>query len=411
MLETVGELRIHQKWTNMSNISEFGNVTVSLIFGDIWTLDYISFAVYIAIFSLLGNIGNIPVLIVYLHRREQTASNTFIMALAILDLTVCALIMPYTLVYELHLVYSDVICRIFEFVRHFTIFASNLTLVAIAGERYVAVCKITHKLSVQSVRQGLFFIFLLSCFAAGPSIGMFASVSPQEVQNVQCKFKHELTVGRFCHFTYSIFGETYAVIYQGILMLLFLSSLIIIVVFYIIIYSELWKRTKFRKRALSGRPKEGPEISEAQSSFCEQPLTTRPESNYSEVIRTYEFENDESDVVIKEGPTMNNNAKIKAKKPKAEKVRRVYHRRTAKMLFLCTVIYLITWLPFWVDIFGISNSLLLRYLFFIGNATNPIVYGIVNTQIRKEFKTLWSRCCIMKIFKSRNTGANVSVAL
>jgi hypothetical protein len=63
-------------------------------------------------------------------------------------------------------------------------------------------------------------------------------------------------------------------------------------------------------------------------------------------------------------------------------------RGTAKMLFLCTVIYSLTWLPFWIDIFGITDNLVFRYLFFIGNATNPIVYGIVNDQIRREFQKL-----------------------
>lgn len=411
MLDNINSLPLQLTATNMTNMTDDGNNTVSLRYADMWTLDYTSFAIFISVFSLIGLVGNVPVLIVYLHRKEQTASNTFIMTLAILDLTVCAFIMPYTLVYELHLVYSDVVCRTFEFLRHFLIFASNLTLVAIASERYIAVCKITHKLSVTNVRHGITFIFLLSCFVAGPSIGIFAVVSSNDVEDVKCKFKHELTVGKFCHFTFTIIGETYAIIYQGILMTLFFVSLIVIVVFYVIIYSELWKRTKFRRRALSGRPKEAQEISEAQSSLCEQPLTLKTDKNVSDVVRTYEFENDESDVVIKESQVVSNNINTKTKKTKTEKIRRVYHRRTAKMLFLCTVIYLITWLPFWGDIFGISDSLLLRYLFFIGNATNPIVYGIVNTQIRKEFKILWSRFCSWRIFRSSNTNTDISVAL
>ena len=60
------------------------------------------------------------------------------------------------------------------------------------------------------------------------------------------------------------------------------------------------------------------------------------------------------------------------------------------MLFLCSVVFLITWLPFWVDVFNHTHNLCLRYLFFLGNASNPLVYGISNAQFRRSFVKLFA---------------------
>lgn len=385
----------------MFNYSVSDNVSISVLSqignSSYWTTEYIVLAVYLGTFGLIGVIGNIPVLIVYFHRKEITASNTFIKALAILDLVVCSMIMPYTMVYELHLVQSDVICRTFELVRHFTIFASSSTLVAISIERYLAVCKITHKMSIKNLQQGMFVIFLLSCVAAGPSIGIFAVVSQNEIGDVRCHFRHQATSGKFCHFTFTIAGERYALIYQGVLMVFFFVSLVIIVILYIIIYIVLWRRTQFRKRALSRTPREC-SINSERSSVCENQPSERQANGDVEISGNYEFVNDDFDE-NKDSSVINNNLNMKLKNRKTEKkVRRIYHRRTAKMLFLCTVIFSLTWLPFWIDIFGITDNLIFRYLFFVGNATNPIVYGIVNDQIRREFQKLLYRCCFRTIF-------------
>ncbi|KAH3777449.1 hypothetical protein DPMN_178894 [Dreissena polymorpha] len=81
------------------------------------------------------------------------------------------------------------------------------------------------------------------------------------------------------------------------------------------------------------------------------------------------------------------------------KRKRYNHRRTARMLFLCTVIYFVTWIPFWLDIFGFTHSIILRHVYLISHATNPIVYGIVNRQVRKSIKRLLCGLITILFFK------------
>ena len=377
-----------------------------------WTLEYIFLAIYLCVFSLIGIFGNIPVLIVYFHKKEQTASNTFIKALAILDLMVCTLLMPYTIVYELHLVRSDVICRSFEFIRHFIVMSSCLTLVAIGIERYIAVCRLTHRMSVQHVNRGMFCIMIISAVVSFPAPFTFAVVSAEDVVGIPCDFDHSAYNDEFCHFTYSILGKTSVLVYQGVMMMCFFVTVILIIIFYIIVYIVLWKRTKLRKRmreqskdfSMTEQRSSECDISRNNEAWADQKPKTLNIDISKTLVQPIEMNSvseRESDVsAVRENGDRKDSKTSKRKKIKhspssrkyKDKLRRTVHRRTAKMLFLCTVIYIVTWLPFWFDIFGATHNLILRYLFFIGNATNPIVYGIVNIQVRKAFKKLLCGC-------------------
>ena len=171
----------------------------------------------------------------------------FIKVLAIIDLVVCVIIMPYTVVLELHLVTSDIVCRMFEFVRHLSVTASNLTLVAIAVERYVAVCVIGHRLTIGNVHQGMVAVMVVSILIAVPSMGIFATVKKEDVQEVMCAYPHafedEFT---FCHFTTTVFGPVLSTAYQVVLMALFFVTFLVIVLLYAVVYTSLWKRAKRR---------------------------------------------------------------------------------------------------------------------------------------------------------------------
>ncbi|KAK6191477.1 hypothetical protein SNE40_003155 [Patella caerulea] len=240
---------------------------------------YLVLAISIGIYSILGTAGNLPVLVVYFRKRDKKAANTFIRVLALIDLVVSAMIMPYTLIYELHMVQSDIICRGVEFLRHFTIIASNMTLVAIAVERYCAVCRLSQRFSVQNVNQGMLVMLTVSLILAFPSIGIFAVVPTSTVQDVNCSFPHVSNDTMVCHFTTTIVGETVAYIYQSVLMLSFFITLIMIVIFYSIVYSVLWKRAKSRKARMKYMGSDYAERSQASSGTFESSIYTAPSQN------------------------------------------------------------------------------------------------------------------------------------
>ena len=405
------------------NVSAPGNSTRISPF---WSMEYAILVVMVTSLALIGIVGNISVLIVYCRRRDNLVSNTFIKVLAFIDLVVCVFGMSYSIVYELHLVTSDIVCRFCEFVIHFCIFASNTTLVAIATERYIAVCQIHTKLNVNNINVGIWIIFILSAVLGTPAVGTFAVVHEAEVRDVKCRFPHKYSTGTFCHFTYSVMGRTLVTAYQIVLVAVFLITGLLIAVLYCIIYYVLWKKSSLRRglnRAISdkiGSISEEAFVEQCRPFKCTgtQGQRKRDDSNTNgEVSSDFVTDNliEQRDSFSMESKNYQEPAnashsdssgtnerklrrKIKfsvsAQSGRSEKLKRkkYYHKRTAKMLFFCTVIYIVSWLPFFIDVFGITDSLILRYLFFIGNASNPIVYGIVNEQVRRAFKKLFLDC-------------------
>ncbi|XP_071099209.1 cholecystokinin receptor-like [Haliotis cracherodii] len=355
----------------------------------IYTPEYILFSIAIGVLSIVGTAGNIPVLVVYFRRKDKKTSNTFIKILALIDLLVCMLIMPYTLVYELHLVYSDVACRLFEYFRHFAIISSNVTVVAIAAERYFAVCHFAKRFTVKQVNCGMIVVVTISGILATPAVMIFTLVTADEVRDIECQFPHPGNATHFCHFTTSVTGPLVAYLYQGLLMLSFFISLIVIVILYAIVYSTLWKRTKLRTIQNQQIATIGNE-DKSDTSGAKSAISILSADNSLSVVKGECSEvSDQKETSFVEdckcasGSTLGTSIRNK---------RIGLHYRTAKMLFTCTVIYLITWVPFWFDIFGATQFLLLRYMFFLGNATNPLVYGIVNSHVRHSFLRLLHEC-------------------
>ena len=76
----------------------------------------------------------------------------------------------------------------------------------------------------------------------------------------------------------------------------------------------------------------------------------------------------------------------------------ILQRKTTTMLFATSMIFLFTWLPYWIYIavtFALSSGLSINPLFvkilhetylilYINNAINPLIYGLANRRFRKD---------------------------
>lgn len=390
---------------------------VSLVYFD-WNAQHYILSVLISLYAIIGSVGNVLILIVYLKKQDHKTSSTFIRVLALLDLCVCMFVMPYTIIYELHGVTSDAICRSFEVIRHFCIMASNASLVAIAFERCIAVRRPTRRLTLTQVNKGMIVIVLISIVLAIPSVFIFAVVpGGYVVTDGNCTVEEIQALNQpFCHFTMSFLGEIGTRSYQALLSLSYCTACIAIVVLYTLIYSTLWKKAQLRKKLSnplglpssstssnggSGSDRSNQSVSDEKKKYFEdmpdvngctlnnaRKINTPVDSDIDSGVPGSNGSNDMSTTKKKH---LQNHESCKTQGKFTDRRRSMHHNRTAKMLFLCTIIYIVSWVPFWLDIFGITDSLILRYLFFLGNASNPIVYGIVNDRVREEICKLFRR--------------------
>ncbi|XP_061164960.1 5-hydroxytryptamine receptor 2B-like [Saccostrea echinata] len=414
------------KWTKCSFRRQKGITRIM-------NVDMILFLIMSGVYIIFGGLGNIIIFTVYRRQKEIYNQKTFIKTLAALDLFICIVIIPYTIFYELQRVQNDVICRMMEIVRHMATLTSNSVLCAIAFERYVAICHPARKLDQHAIRKIMISLTIVTVLFSAPAPAIFSVT----------RSKSKGTFDEYCQFTTSVIGILGTTIYQGFLMLLCLSGILITVLLYALIYRRLLKRVLRRRRSMS-RPvtpskyvvrkiNEGRdhtadlanELSgtenevvlclveneslmrskkdqmqrkgafETYSSKIVNPTPTEPENN--ELSSEHDC-SIHTNYQKTRGNTEDHEDFSERRKPRAIKRRPNRHqakpnvrRKTSIMLFVCSLIYVVTWTPFWLDVFNVTHSLVLRYLFFFGHASNPVVYGIVNNQVRADVIKLLKR--------------------
>lgn len=75
----------------------------------------------------------------------------------------------------------------------------------------------------------------------------------------------------------------------------------------------------------------------------------------------------------------------------------IANRKIALLMCMNTVTFAVTWLPYWIAIAGLSNSVTLKHLFFLNQVINPIVYSLANKRFLCHLKTFftiknWTKC-------------------
>lgn len=94
--------------------------------------------VYLCLF-VLGLIGNLSIMFLTLrYRHLRTVQNIFILNLAISDVIVCLLSLPFTPVTNIYKMwmFGETICQLLPMVQAVSIFVSTFSLSAIALDRY-----------------------------------------------------------------------------------------------------------------------------------------------------------------------------------------------------------------------------------------------------------------------------------
>lgn len=97
---------------------------------------------YLAIFCVVGSVGNALAIYITAVVREPIISRHFIIALAVVDMMTCVIVLPMTsyLMYVEFNVPAGAVCRVYQFLITSNIPFSIFIMVAIAIERCVAIC-------------------------------------------------------------------------------------------------------------------------------------------------------------------------------------------------------------------------------------------------------------------------------
>ena len=367
----------------------------------------------LSFFSILGTIGNSLVLYVYTKKRHKLASTVFIIALAASDFWTCVCVMPYTMVYE-KLVYelkNDLLCKLYLFLITCNVPFSAFIMVAIAVDRFLCICN-PHTYSLDARRAKIIIVVLaffatvfgiITALSAGvyqlerrkvPIANMSSAVvvrdggQPDEVPPLcveanctaryaraeNCTLVQVVVYTGICLSNELIFTNQFRQLYQKIYAGMFLVCFLVVFVLYILIYKFVLETRAKRDKQ---RRKTNPSLCR-ETSVTEVPLspTTDGESH---------------------GNATNDSRKMAMDKNNCIREKSwVANIRTALMLFVVTVVFVVAFLPSWLMAHRVVDFLpFVFYIYFAYNVANPIIYAFLNPAFRKELEDVFRcrKCC------------------
>lgn len=393
--------------------------------------------VYLIILMVIGVFGNLLVLYVYKFRFKRSTSRVFILSLAAFDLMTCLLGMPYHIldtVYPYTFVW-DGICKALSFSLTFTILASIFVLDLIAIDRYRKICiPFEKQLSAAGTKITCWVTALIAAVLAIPIIFIYGSADVDtRIPNV---------TGKECYVSNDLMDTELPLIYDAFNILVFTISVCILTGLYIKVGIVVWKRRSFQdstrdggsKRSNSGTSTPDTIVSSMHTLNDDTRIGTSASVHYNKANHentSVQLFNSKS-AICKTLSTnsANNSPRISRKERDLHKKRlkrlmselstasgdestleRGYgnskfkskkHIRTIRittMLFIITVIFVISFLPyliisilngmdehFWNDMSSgelVIINLLMR-TYFINNMVNPIVYWFLDKKFKQE---------------------------
>ncbi|XP_076085965.1 uncharacterized protein LOC143056704 [Mytilus galloprovincialis] len=382
--------------------------------------------VLLGIFSVTGSIGNALVIYIYSRKRDITTSSLFILTLAGTDLFTCLIIIPYNIVvlYLNYTLYYELPCKLYMFLITCNVPFSAFVMVAIAFDRYFCICHpFLHAITIPRAKIIVMIMGVFACILGimtSLTHGIFSIIDPpslnitiNDVINstmssyISQKNVNDTLLGNssvtpslstvtiginetvssepdvpegygpgMCAPSTEIFNNTVTYIYQKIYAGFYLISFLIVLILYGLIYRSIHIR-----RALKAKRKRS-------SLFPASP------NEYSAVDTQMTVLNNGHEIAGKDA-----DGQKKFRKKSLGLKEKVFYAniRTAAMLFIVTIVFLIAFLPSWLMAHDlVPFSKILFYMYFIYNVANPIIYAFMNTSFRDDLQAVFKRICNSK---------------
>lgn len=410
----------------------------------------------LSVLSVFGTFGNGLVLYVFSSKGNKVTSTIFILALAWTDFVTCLVIIPLTIVSVAKDNYMkfDFVCKLYHFLITFNVPLAAFIMVAIAVDRYFSICHpFLHALtprrarvtvctlcsfasilgmltalfysvyefkpyegglpggSVENVtRAVVYFIVTVSStdLAESDVAGGFAAVGADVgdraggdsgkagvgtgvVGTGSLLLSNSVNVSvdsptpasangtyrwtGLCTVDYSILNPDFLYAYQKVYASFYLISLLVVCIIYALIYRSVVERREWRRRQRSGKPTQ------------KSPVTIATE------IEEVEMRSQNGTVNGDQGGEMQslNNSEKKASKERRD-FNFLANIRTAAMLFVVTIVFILSFLPAWLmAVQVIQFHIIVFYLYFVYNVANPVIYAFMNHAFRKELKRVFQR--------------------
>ena len=291
--------------------------------------------------NVLSLVGNTLILIsAYTNKRLRTATNLYIIALALSDLISALIVMPLStgVLISGKWIYGDAICQLHAFFSMFAIYVSSVTMGLTAVNRYTRMCKSDKQykkwFTMKKSRTLMVFVWVfVACY-----IGIPRLLGLQRYDFVpgygRCSLIHLSEVGKKIH-------------YAIVIPLFFLTPL-------------------------------------TATIFC-----------YAKVAKMIRQHNTSASATLER----RSSARVTIQRQFSQRSKFSAHEiKLSKSLFAVVFAFMICWIPFWIIVFlrqfllvskmPRNVELFCMFLFYLCNTINPFIYAGMNPAFRREFRKI-----------------------
>ncbi|XP_059199117.1 cholecystokinin receptor [Centropristis striata] len=348
--------------------------------------------------SVFGNLLIIVVLTV--NKRMRTVTNTFLLSLAVSDLMMAVFCMPFTLIPSIlkDFIFGAAMCKIVSYLMGISVSISTFSLVAIAIERYSAICN-PLKSRVWQTRSHAYRVIAATWVLA------FVIMTPYPIiSHLESFQRPDNTTAHQCRHKWPLAAAEQAW-YILLLLVLFAIPGLVMIVAYGLISRELYRGIQFEmghkkystdvKNGLTSTVSSGSDDGDG----CYVNVVQRPHSLEMSTMAA------SSRAVKTERPRSNTSeAKLEAKK------------RVIRMLVVIVVLFFLCWMPLYCvntwrafDNLSAKHALtgapiaFIHLLCYTSACVNPIIYCFMNTRFRKALLATFS-CCAAPCQRRRRRG-------
>ncbi|XP_050390115.1 5-hydroxytryptamine receptor [Patella vulgata] len=405
---------------------------------------------FVGILMVMGLLGNGLVCFIFARRLKAGTQNIMILCLAASDLLICSIGMP-TEIADMRFHYtfeSEFACKLFRFVNSLCSLWSILTLVAIAVDRYIKVCRpFGRQMTIREAKTTVLISLTIAILVSWPTIFIYGTRSADT--------KILGLFGKDCSTSDAMKGTSYPLIFNSILFVGFVSFTIVFIVLYAKIYRKVKRQKEIMDKArttvaftvkfstletvgtsaTSTQSDKPNEISPTTSMQTDDPWIKPSASsgNSGEVNRdSVENRADHRNSVISDDEptdttlmemdshgTADLRKSISSVRPKTNDLRGAdrgakgklgEENRTTVIVFLVTIVFVLSYLPYLAMTFSsifnkgfdhhLRGSSLAAYnlflrSYFVNSAVNPIIYGFLNPQFSRAVAAMFKSptCC------------------
>lgn len=358
--------------------------------------------IYLGLLMLIGIPGNLIVLIVYPSRFPKTTHRMFITGLAVADILVCVVTLPFEIT-EMRLqytFYNSWCCKFFRACNTLFALSSIFILMGLSGDRFRRVCT---PLKVQMTSRHA-TIYIMFCVV----LAVIFSWPNFFISGIRLVNLGNNVTGYDCSLSDQFAKTKYPTLYGGTLFLVFIICMISLIVLYSLIGRQIVKHFQFKRRF-------------SRSSTSKSTSSTPVSNDSRKLMSTNKAEQEyNNEVFIDNKPKETQEMLTRKSHRKSSKHHSTKHqsvkedatsKKLTKIALAISLAFILSYLPHLT--ISLLTALKGKFLlppgpvvsavlpivtrsFVINNVVNPIIYGLMDKRFRDNCKLMFKNALCFK---------------